>query len=89
MDEMYAMFEAVGDDWIKAKDIQRRTGIKPIEMRALAQKFPDRILGLAKGYRLAEFATREEKQHAYYSLMSRARKIELRAWALRRKWDLL
>ena len=64
--------------WHKAAEIALNVGIGPRAIRELAEETGD-FIGGQEGYKRADLATQEERDHAVASLKSRAGKISRRA----------
>ncbi len=69
--------------WHKAAEIALNVGIGPRAIRELAEETGD-FIGGQEGYKRADLATQEERDHAVASLKSRAGKIQRRARSLER-----
>lgn len=79
----YALIMAFLADgrWHKAAEIALNVGIGPRAIREMAEETGD-FIGGQEGYKRADLATKEERDHAVASLKSRAGKILRRAWSL-------
>jgi hypothetical protein len=87
---MFTLKRAVQDylrnvaDWRTAGSIYNVTGVTPVEMRRIANAYPQTFVSSQSGYKLAALATADEIEDSIRVLLSRAEKIMHRARSLQR-----
>ena len=71
-------------DWLTARELTRRTGYSDRMLRSIANERDGRIISGQSGYKLTRQATLDEINHAADWLLSQARKMKERAFAIQR-----
>jgi hypothetical protein len=66
-------------EWHTSDDVFQATGITPRELRVIAGRNGDMIIGTKLGYKLVQAASLDEIRWAHRTLLSRASKILDRA----------
>lgn len=75
-----------GREWVRAADLERELNLSDRELRAIAEMSNGDIISGQRGYRLFDRSTPiGEADHAASWLESQARKMILRASAIRRR----